>query len=500
MTRAPLLFLLTVLPPALGACGEHSPRSSRADPPAASYDGDGRPAAGIRPSARPNVVLLCVEGVRADALSDRTRKPLMPRLLALASQGTHFTGAVSPAARTAPGAASLLTGLVPSAAGVDSRAGVSEVRDLHAMIPTLAEILAASGYRTAAWAGRSLTGKARGLEQGFQSFAEAESIPAARPAIDAWVAAAPRATSSFLFVHARPAIPDGARASNDLPGAGPVGPPPSPHAAEWAWLAAGNAAANAYGWSRTEQERYRFLESLSAADRSAMAARLRVDYDAALGHVDEAAASLLESLRARLPAPSVVVLASTHGEVFGEHDRVGAGGALHEENVRVPVVVWSKDLAPGRRQGACSHVDVAPTVLAALGLPPPPDADGFSLAEPRSTAAARVVFSQEKARVRGPDGPADHVLAAVRSARAKYVADLDSRTREATERLFDLEADPLETYPLPVVDVARFGPTFAGAVKRLQDAIQGSKDQALRLEQLGYGFAEQIEDESSPGR
>src|SRR5262245_59312890 len=79
----------------LGACGGAPP----ADRPA-----------GTAPA--PGIVLLCVDTLRADAF-DR-----MPVLSAFAKGSTVFPDASSSASWTAPGVATLLTGLEPSRHGV----------------------------------------------------------------------------------------------------------------------------------------------------------------------------------------------------------------------------------------------------------------------------------------------------------------------------------------------------------------------------------------------
>src|SRR5687767_9514056 len=82
----------------LGACG--AGEASRED------------AAGRALAGAPGIVLLCLDTVRADSF-DR-----MPVLSAFARGSTTFVDASSNAAWTAPGVASLLTGLEPSAHGV----------------------------------------------------------------------------------------------------------------------------------------------------------------------------------------------------------------------------------------------------------------------------------------------------------------------------------------------------------------------------------------------
>jgi len=73
------------------------------------------------------------------------------------------------------------------------------------------------------------------------------------------------------------------------------------------------------------------------------------------------------------------VLASDHGEQLGEHGGFGHGD-LHLEEVRVPLLVRAPELPPRRVARTTRHLDLAPTLLDLLALPPLPDVEGRSLA------------------------------------------------------------------------------------------------------------------------
>src|SRR5262249_6265396 len=78
---------------------------------------------------------------------------------------------------------------------------------------------------------------------------------------------------------------------------------------------------------------------------------------------------------------TIVVLAGDHGEGFAEHGEEGHGLLLHDETLRVPLVVR----APGHcRAGTrvaetVSLVDVLPTLAELLSLPAPGNLQGRSL-------------------------------------------------------------------------------------------------------------------------
>lgn len=119
-------------------------------------------------------------------------------------------------------------------------------------------------------------------------------------------------------------------------------------------------------------------------------AALREDagfYRSLVREADVALAPLVARIeREALRRPVLFVLVSDHGQAFGEHDNYGHGPAglmttLHDEIVRIPIIVW----APGRVEPGTkstwpiSLVDVAPTLLSAAGVPVPEDMRGTNL-------------------------------------------------------------------------------------------------------------------------
>jgi hypothetical protein len=94
-------------------------------------------------------------------------------------------------------------------------------------------------------------------------------------------------------------------------------------------------------------------------------------YDAEIIAVDEALGRLLDGLVARgLDGNTLVVVTSSQGTEFLEHDYVGHSWTLYDEVVRVPLVMAAPGrLDPGRIRTPVSLVDVFPTLIEVLGLP-----------------------------------------------------------------------------------------------------------------------------------
>lgn len=112
---------------------------------------------------RPNILLIILDATRADACSCYgAGRETTPHLDALASEGTLYEQAITPAPWTLPAMASVFTGLYPS------QIGVYETRRLDESVPTLAGVLAGQGYRTFGVTGNSWMSADFGLQRGFQ--------------------------------------------------------------------------------------------------------------------------------------------------------------------------------------------------------------------------------------------------------------------------------------------------------------------------------------------
>ncbi len=82
----------------------------------------------------------------------------------------------------------------------------------------------------------------------------------------------------------------------------------------------------------------------------------------------------------RLLSRTIIIVTSDHGEELGDHGGCYHIRSLHEEVVRVPLVIYVPDTAPQRIDALVpASVAVAPTVLELMGLAPPPEMTGRSL-------------------------------------------------------------------------------------------------------------------------
>jgi hypothetical protein len=192
----------------------------------------------------------------------------------------------------------------------------------------------------------------------------------------------------------------------------------------------------------------------------------------ALHFGDAALGRFFDGLHARgLDTNTLFVIHGDHGEAFGQHEgNYGHTLFLYEENVHVPLLV----ALPGAWRGAtrvkrpASLIDLAPTVLALLGLGVPRDYQGTSLLEPGRCAA--LFFTDYSLP-----------LAGLRDGRWKLIAEIGS----SRAKLFDLDTDPQETRNL-----AEQHPELVTKWRRhLRDWTAAQKSLVLRPEWMAWSEA-----------
>jgi len=174
-------------------------------------------------------------------------------------------------------------------------------------------------------------------------------------------------------------------------------------------------------------------------------------YDAGVRWADEQIRRLTETLvELNVWDKSVLAVTADHGEEFLDH-----GGKFHppiglsEELVHVPLLVRVPDTRGRKIEQPVSLIDLAPTLLDALGIPAPADFCGRSwgLSEPATRQRAAITEC-----VRGctnpfhPENRMGPRILGVRNENHKLVVDFAA----GAEQLFDLTADPGEKNPRPL--------------------------------------------------
>jgi len=336
----------------------------------------------VRP-ARPNVLLICLDTVRADHLGcyGYSARDTTPRLDALASGSTLFLDASATAGWTKPSVPSFLTGTYPVQHGVYEGSARELAGEVSHALPsdatTLAEVFQGAGYETAALVRNAQLRKGLGFEQGFALYQEeAGDAREIRWRAQDWIDTRPAERPFFLYLH--------------LLDAHWPWPVPDEYAARFAPLAAVEPLRDRQsGALRDEINDGKRV--LSSAEREAMLAL----YDGSLRYIDDQLGELLAWLERRgLAQDTVVCVLADHGEEFGEHGKVGHGHGLYEGLLRVPWILHVPGRKPERVAAPASLIDLFPTLLSAAGLEVPPGHAGVDrLANP---TLARPILAEHK--------------------------------------------------------------------------------------------------------
>jgi choline-sulfatase len=316
----------------------------------------GAPQVDLHPIPGQNVLLITIDTLRADALGSYGGRAATPALDRLAAEGVRFDFAHAHAVVTLTSHASILTGRYPFQHGLRDNSGYR----LPADAPTAASRLKASGYATGAFVAAFPLHSRFGLNHGFDVYddrfgetrAPTELVMPERPA-------------TAVVAIARDWI-----ASRSQPTA------PSPPWFAWVHLFDPHAP-------------YRPPPPFDAQYASR-------PYDGEVAAVDAALAPLIGDVRSA-GRPTLVIITADHGESLGEHGEASHGLFAYESTLRVPLIVSDIGAGAPVARGevssvAARHVDILPTILDAIGVPPPSDLPGRSLlaaSERRSSAAPR---------------------------------------------------------------------------------------------------------------
>jgi arylsulfatase A-like enzyme len=314
----------------------------------------------------PNLILISIDTLRADHLGaygyERDTDPFLRG--SFAAEGTLFERVVAAASTTGPSHMTMFTSLDPLVHGVLPTASFGTV--LPRGVVTLAGALAAAGYETGAVTENGPLGPQRGFARGFADFDESVDadggtsgqVEKTLAKAGAWLERN-RGRRTFLFVHTyevhAPYTPPDAYAALFEPGPPVAGRPP-----EWDPIL----------------------------------------YDREIRHTDDRLRAFFERLeRDGLARDTIVIVTSDHGEAFLEHGFLGHGPDLHQEIVKVPLMLRGPGIPVGHRVDApVGLIDLMPTILDLAGVDPVAGVMGRSLApllrgEADGGARVRPLFS-----------------------------------------------------------------------------------------------------------
>ena len=303
----------------------------------------------VQPAAKPkrpaftgNILLLCIDTLRADKLGVLGNPDgLTPNLDRLAKQGTLFSGAFAQGPNTPQSFPSIFTSQYPSR--VPFRRRFTNYPSLKPSALSVFEVLRDAGVVTAAVTSHHYFKKKRGITQGIKDWDNrgAKDIKGSNADI-ASPRIVPRAVARFkalaaarkrfaLFVHLF-----------------------EPHG------------------TYVRHRQFPITRRGTAG--------LRQKYDFEIKFADLWVGKLMAGLKkAGLYDNTAIVVFSDHGESLGEHRLYFHGQALYNEVINVPLIVRVPG-APGQVvKERVALLDIAPTMLDLVGIPAPEAFQGRSL-------------------------------------------------------------------------------------------------------------------------
>ncbi|MGC2662346.1 MAG: sulfatase-like hydrolase/transferase [Bryobacteraceae bacterium] len=355
-------------------------------------------------AAETPVILISVDTLRADHLSAYGYTKLStPHIDALAGEGTRYGQVQTQIPLTLPSHTCLFTSTYPFQNGVEENA-----ERVPPGIVTLASVLHAEGYKTAAFVGSSLLDRRFGLDVGFDSYDSPFS--AASGVAESPYSQRVRRAGALVFRSATQ------------------------------WLSAHRG-----------QEAFVFIHLFDLHTPYSLPASSGLSgYDTEIQYVDQLVGRFEQYLAANgWWDRSLVVLLADHGESLGEHGEDSHGYFIYQSTLWVPLLFhWPKRVdAPVRVDQPAGLIDVAPTILDFLHISPPKSFEGHSLLK----NAHRPVYAES---VYARDAFGWAALRGLREGQMEYI-------NAPKSELYDLSSDSRELNNLISKD-----PGEAAAMKR----------------------------------
>jgi choline-sulfatase len=398
-----------------------------------------------RSGARPNVLLVTIDTLRADHVGCYGyARAATPTLDALAARGARFATAIAHVPLTAPSHASMLTGRTPLGHGMRDNGGFV----LPEQVRTVAQDFKAAGYHTGAFVSGFPLNRRFGLDRGFEEYDD--HLPrGSDPRRTAYVErTADRTTDAALRW---------LEAAGKEPGAAP-------------WFA----------WVHYYDPHAPYEAPAPFGQRFATS-----PYDGEIAFVDEQLGRLLAAAGAAgTESKTLVLVTADHGESLGEHGEDTHGIFIYDSTLRVPWIIAGPEIAPGRVSVTVARgIDVAPTLLDYAGLALRPEMEGRSLRR----AAAGETMDDAPAYAESLHAQLQYGWAPLHALRTDRFKLIDAPRAE----LYDLRSDGAETRDRSAEDPARVA-TLRTELRRIMATTTPVAAKAIdaetaeRLSALGY--------------
>jgi hypothetical protein len=272
--------------------------------------------------AKPIVILLTIDALRASVVQGRKFRPVVPNFRAMALNGVRFARAWSPAAATMASLRSLLHGTFYSQA-VDRAKAPPEGAPEQLY---LAHVLDRAGVTTVNVSTSRTFAIAKGITAGFREEIYIGDHAPSEVVVTKVLERVTAGTRGPLLLYSH------------------IFDPHSPY------------------------------------DRGKREGSLFDRYVSEISVVDAAIGTLRRALKERkLDQHTYLIVTGDHAEAFGEHGRHHHGTTVYEEMIKVPLLIEGPGIKPHFVNRSVSGMDVAPSVLSLFGLPTPAYFMGQSL-------------------------------------------------------------------------------------------------------------------------
>jgi len=403
-----------------------------------------------------NVIFIAFDALQASHVSHLGyARDTTPTIDAIAKEGITFTNAITAAPWTVPSYMSIFTGLFPTEHKVvnkysvytDTEKTITNLAKVAPNVRTLAQVFKDNGYVTGGFTGDAGVSSPFGYNQGFDVYKDNETFGSMGVAASQAVQFLKenKGKKFFVFLHGYDShgqfkLPEdykGRFMPEDYTGA----------------------------FRGTADEQRDLREKGLATDDIGLnvsdVAFWRSWYDSKIRDADDRFRKFWDEFEAMgLKENTIVILFSDHGTEFYEHKKFDHGHTLYDELVHVLLVISGPNIPKDKKVSAqVSTVDIAPTILALVGITPD---EGFTTqlrgtslvpAFTGQTIAGRDVFMEtdyrnytHKRGVRTADG-------------WKYIETMETGIGE----LYNLTKDPGETVNLIDTESAR--------AKELKDVV-----------------------------
>lgn len=285
-------------------------------------------------AAQRDVILITIDTLRADSLGFAGKTDVKtPFLDSLAARGVVFMNAHAHNVITLPSHVNILTGLYPFQHGVRENAGFT----LDPKTPTVATLLKPLGYTTGAFVGAFPLDARFGLNQGFDTYDDNYG----------------KGESSVDFI-----VPE--RRADAVLKAATTWWGSHDHEKRFMWVHLYDPHAP-YQPPEPFQSEYRGKEYLGE-----------------IAYVDSQLAAQLGPILQADP-DALVILTGDHGEALGDHGELTHGLFAYESTLKIPLIVAGAGVTHRVENGYVRHVDIVPTILAAIGAKAPSNLRGAPL-------------------------------------------------------------------------------------------------------------------------